>query len=95
VWGGWREVAMSLGWECWRKAVMPAETPARVCDSRKKEASASQTTVFPQKIPHSQKLTCAANTSHSNKVADFQPEPGDNLLIFVRTSRTEVDHQAS
>jgi len=52
-------------------------------------------TVFLQKVPQSQKLTCAANTCHSNKVADFQPKPGDILLIFMRTSKTGVDHHAS
>jgi len=54
-----------------------------------------QTTVFLQKVPQSQKLTCAANTSHSNKVADFYPKPGDNLLIFLRTSKIRADHHAS
>jgi len=51
--------------------------------------------VFLQKIPQSQKLTCAANTSHSNKVTDFQPKSGDNSLIFLRSSKTGVDHHAA
>jgi len=52
-------------------------------------------TVCLLEIPQSQKLPCAANTSHSKEVADFQPESGDNLLIFLRTSNTGVDHHAS
>jgi len=79
-----------------RKGAGPARAPMRsalsLVESNQMYINIYRFTVFLQKIPQSKKLTCAANTSHSNEVADFEPEPGDNLLIFLRTSNTGVDH---